>query len=177
MPDDANADNEENESTCNASDVDYDKMFDDNLLKQAYECKEKDGNEIVSDSTDDEDVAEENRISSSQETVKRRKTRREMLTNEQEKMSDFEGEVVFKEDLKSPSAKKVHSDHSDEDKRPIAKRSRMDLESLPDHVNAAAKEGKEGVLAFFNYYQALQSYIQVGINISKLKLLPFGPTN
>lgn len=177
MPDDANADNEENESTCNASDVDYDKMFDDNLLKQAYECKEKDGNEIVSDSTDDEDVAEENRISSSQETVKRRKTRREMLTNEQEKMSDFEGEVVFKEDLKSPSAKKVHSDHSDEDKRPIAKRSRMDLESSPDHVNAAAKEGKEGALAFFNYYQALQSYIQVGINISKLKLLPFGPTN
>lgn len=144
-------------------------MFDDNLLKQAYECKEKDDNEIDRDSTDDEDVAEENRISSSQKTVQRRKTRREMLTNEQEKMSDFEGEVVYKEDLKSPSAKKVHSD---EDKRPIAKRSRMDLESLPDHVNAAAEEGKEGALAFFNYYQALKSYIQVGI-ISKLKLLPF----
>lgn len=144
-----------------AEEVDYDKLFDENLLKQAYESKKKDSSEVVGDSTDDEGAYEENRVSSSQETVKRAITKSQKSPmKEQEKLIDFDGEVVFRENLKSPSRKLQYDEEDSEDKRPLAKRSKRDLESSQDDENPSGRERKQEE-AFLKYYQALRSNLQV----------------
>lgn len=159
----ASTDNIIDDVSSAAEDVDYDKLFDENLLKQAYESKKKDSSEVDRDSTDDEGAAEENRVSSSQETVKKMATKRQKTpTKEQEKLSDFAGEVVFREDLKSPSRKLEYDEEDSEDKRPLAKRSKQDLESSPDEENPSEKERKHEE-AFLKYYQALRSNLQVWV--------------
>lgn len=161
MPDVASTDDIYDESTS-AEEVDYDKLFDENLLKQAYKSKKKDS-EVGSDSTEDEDVAEENRVSSSQETAKRTATKRQKSPKkEQEKLSDFDGKVVFQDDVKTPSRKLHYDEEEVEDKRPLAKRSKRDLESSPDDENTSGKEKKQEE-AFLKYYQALRSNLQVQI--------------
>lgn len=160
--DEARADNADDENSAD-EDVDYDKIFDDNLLKQAYGSKKKDSSEVDSDVTGDEDVAEETRVSSSQEMVNRGITRSQKRpTNEQEKISDFDGEIVFRKDLKNPSAKKAPSEDEEDIKRPIAKRSKRDFESSSDDENPSEKERKLEE-AFLKYCQALRSNLQVWI--------------
>lgn len=151
------------EESSPAEDVDYDKLFDDNLLKLAHERKQRAKVCHVSDSTDDEDTDEENRVSSSQGTNKSVTPRRQkMLTNEQDKMSDFDGEIVFKKNLKSPSARKVLSDDED-DKRPLPKRSKTDVESSPDHGNHSGDKETKEMETFLHFYQVVRSNIEVHI--------------
>ena len=170
-------------STYNADDVDvtdenvdYDKMFDDNLLRLAHESKvEKEHNEVGSSETDDEDVHEENKVSSSREPDKRVLTRQmKKQMDEQEKLSDFDGEVSFRENLKRRST------DDEEDKRPIAKKSKRNLpcssngndaHDAEDDSTRARKSkndlaslsnGKEAqVNKNFSSYQELQSSIKV----------------
>ena len=154
--------------------MDYDKLFDENLLKQAYESKKKDTSGNDRDSTEDEGAAKENKVSSSQEIVKKATTKsRETPRKDREKLSDFDGEVVFRDNLKSPSIK-VHYDEEDsEDKRPLSKRTKRDSGSPSDDENSSGIKEQE---AFMKYYQALQSNLQVRVCVGR-KLLPFGSTN
>ena len=142
--------------------MDYDKIFDDNLLKQAYECKERrDGSAVKNHATEDENVDEESRVSSSQETCNRAMTRKlNKPVTEQETLSDFDGEIVFRKDLKSPSAKKSHLEDMEDKKKPIAKRSKRDLESLPDDENPSEIYRKVGE-AVCTYIPTFQSNLQV----------------
>jgi len=136
------ADNADDEQSA-AEEVDYDKIFDDNLLKQAYEYKKRDSNELQNDAIEDRDVDEESRVSSSQELVNKVVTRsRQKAMNEQEGLSDFDGEIVFREDT--------------DDKKPIAKRSKRDMESLSDDENPSEKQRKHQK-AFLKYCQALHN--------------------
>ena len=80
--------------------------------------------------------------------------------NEQEELSDFDGEIVFRKDLKSPSAKKSHLEDTEDNKKPMAKRSKRDLESLPDDDNPSERDRKWSE-AFFQFCHTLQSYLQV----------------
>lgn len=161
LPDEARADNTDDENSA-AEDVDYDKIFDDNLLKQAYEYKKKrDSSEVKNDVAEDQDVDEDSRVSSSQEMVNRAITRNEKRpVNEEEKLSDFDGEIVFRKDFKSPSAKKSNSEDEEDNKKPMAKRSKRDFESLSDDENPSEKEQKLQE-AFFKFYNAFQSNLQV----------------
>lgn len=161
LPDEARADNTDDENSA-AEDVDYDKIFDDNLLKQAYEYKKKrDSSVVKNDVAEDQDVDEDSRVSSSQEMVNRATTRNEKQpVNEEEKLSDFDGEIVFRKDFKSPSAKKSNSEDEEDNKKPMAKRSKRDLESLSDDENPSEKE-KKLQEAFFKFYNAFQSNLQV----------------
>lgn len=161
LPDEARADNTDDENSA-AEDVDYDKIFDDNLLKQAYEYKKKrDSSVVKNDVAEDQDVDEDSRVSSSQEMVNRAITRNEKRpVNEEEKLSDFDGEIVFRKDFKSPSAKKSNSEDEEDNKKPMAKRSKRDLESLSDDENPSEKE-KKLQEAFFKFYNAFQSNLQV----------------
>ena len=155
FPDEAMSDNADDEKSA-AEEVDYDKIFDDNLLKQAYEYKKGDSSEVENDATEDEDADEESRVSSSQEMVSGRMTRSSQKTmSEQERLSDFDGEIVFRKNLQSPSAKKAHSEDEEDNKTPMAKRSKNDLESLSDDENNSKKQ------AFLKYFQALQRCLQV----------------
>ena len=142
--------------------MDYDKIFDDNLLKQAYECKERrDGSAVKNHATEDENVDEESRVSSSQETCNRAMTRKlNKPVTEQETLSDFDGEIVFRKDLKSPSAKKSHLEDMEDKKKPIAKTSKRDLESLPDDENPSEIYRKVGE-AVCTYIPTFQSNLQV----------------
>ena len=142
--------------------MDYDKIFDDNLLKQAHECKERrDGSAVKNHATEDENVDEESRVSSSQETCNRAMTRKlNKPVTEQETLSDFDGEIVFRKDLKSPSAKKSHLEDMEDKKKPIAKRSKRDLESLPDDENPSEIYRKVGE-AVCTYIPTFQSNLQV----------------
>jgi len=150
------ADNADDEQSA-TEEVDYDKIFDDNLLKQAYEYKKRDSNEIQNDAIEDRDVDEESRVSSSQELVNTVVTRsRQKAMNEQEGLSDFDGEIVFRKDLKSPSAKNVNSEEDTDDKKPIAKRLKRDMESLSDDENPSEKQRKHQK-AFLKYCQALHN--------------------
>lgn len=161
LPDEARADNTDDENSA-AEDVDYDKIFDDNLLKQAYEYKKKrDSSEVKNDVAEDQDVDVDSRVSSSQEMVNRAITRNgKRPVNEEEKLSDFDGEIVFRKDFKSPSAKKSNSEDEEDNKKPMAKRSKRDLESLSDDENPSEKE-KKLQEAFFKFYNAFQSNLQV----------------
>lgn len=161
LPDEARADNTDDENSA-AEDVDYDKIFDDNLLKQAYEYKKKrDSSVVKNDVAEDQDVDEDSRVSSSQEMVNRAITRNEKRpVNEEEKLSDFDGEIVFRKDFKSPSAKKSNSEDEEDNKKPMAKRSKRDLESLSDDENPSEKE-KKLQEAFVKFYNAFQSNLQV----------------
>lgn len=80
--------------------------------------------------------------------------------NEQEELTDFDGEIVFRKELKSPSAKKSHLEDVKESKKPMAKRSKRDLESLPDDENPSERDRKLRE-AFFQYCHTLQSNLQV----------------
>lgn len=155
LPDETIADNADDEKSA-AEEVDYDKIFDDNLLKQAYEYRKRDSNELQNDAIMDKDVDEESRVSSSQELVNKVVTRsRQKAMNEQEGLSDFDGEIVFRKDLKSP-AKNVNSEEDTDDKKPIAKRSKRDMESLSDDENPSEKQRKHQK-AFLKYCQALHN--------------------
>ena len=139
--------------------MDYDKIFDDNLLKQAYEYKKR---RDSSDATEDEDVDEESRVSSSQEMINRAITRNvKRPVNEQETLNDFDGEIVFRKDLKNPSANKSHSEDEEDNKKPMAKRSKRDLKSLSDDENPSENKTKLEKEAFLKFYCALQSNLQV----------------
>jgi len=161
LPDEARADNTDDENSA-TEDVDYDKIFDDNLLKQAYEYKKKrDSSEVKNDVAEDQDVDVDSRVSSSQEMVNRAITRNgKRPVNEEEKLSDFDGEIVFRKDFKSPSAKKSNSEDEEDNKKPMAKRSKRDLESLSDDENPSEKE-KKLQEAFVKFYNAFQSNLQV----------------
>ena len=164
LPDEARADNTDDENTA-AEDVDYDEIFDDNLLKQAFEYnKRRVSSEVDKDVSEDEDVGEDSRVSSSQEKANRAITRNDKQpVNEQEQLSDFDGEIVFRKDLQSPSAKKAHSDDEEDNKKPMAKRSKRDLEFSSDDENPSEKERKEDE-AVLKYYYALQGNLQVWVS-------------
>lgn len=149
------ADNADDEQSA-AEEVDYDKIFDDNLLKQAYEYKKRDSNELQNDAIEDKDVDEESRVSSSQELVNKVVTRSRQKAMNEQGLSDFDGEIVFRKDLKSPSAKKANVEESEDDKKPIAKRSKRDMESLSDDENPSEKQ-RTHQKAFLKYCQALHN--------------------
>lgn len=149
------ADNADDEQSA-AEEVDYDKIFDDNLLKQAYEYKKRDSNELQNDAIEDKDVDEERRVSSSQELVNKVVTRSRQKAMNEQGLSDFDGEIVFRKDLKSPSAKKANVEESEDDKKPIAKRSKRDMESLSDDENPSEKQ-RTHQKAFLKYCQALHN--------------------
>lgn len=162
LPDEARADIADDENSTEHEDVDYDKIFDDNLLKQAYEYKKRrDSSAVENDVTEDEDGDEESRVSSSHEVGNRVVTRNvKRPVNKQEELTDFDGEIVFRKELKSPSAKKSHLEDVEESKKPMAKRSKRDLESLPDDENPSERDRKLRE-AFFQYCHTLQSNLQV----------------
>lgn len=162
LPDEARADIADDENSTEHEDVDYDKIFDDNLLKQAYEYKKRrDSSAVENDVTEDEDGDEESRVSSSHEIGNRVVTRNvKRPVNEQEELTDFDGEIVFRKELKSPSAKKSYLEDVKESKKPMAKRSKRDLESLPDDENPSERDRKLRE-AFFQYCHTLQSNLQV----------------
>lgn len=149
------------ESTAEVSsageDVDYDKQFDDNLLLIAYKSKQRPCVNHVWESSEDENKTEEKEVSSSQDTDSSVVTRRrKKLSGKKDKMSDFDGEVIFR---KSPSVRKGPSDDEDE-KRPLAKRSKMTTEFPPDHENGSrGKEAKE-MEAHLHFYQQMRSNIE-----------------
>lgn len=82
--------------------------------------------------------------------------------NEQEELTDFDGEIVFRKELKSPSAKESHLEDMEDSKKPMAKRSKRDLESLPDDENPSEMDRKLRE-AFFQYCHTLQSNLQVWV--------------
>lgn len=148
MPDVSSADNADDENSA-GEDIDYDKLFDDNLLQLAYESKvEKERNEVGSHSRETQDITEVNQVSSTQDAEETENMRKQKKpVDEQETISDFDGEVSVREGLKRPSA-----DHEG-DKRPIAKRNKRDL--VCDGKEAQVKE------RFFKRYWELQLNIQV----------------
>lgn len=81
--------------------------------------------------------------------------------NEQEELTDFDGEIVFRKELKSSSAKESHLEDMEDSKKPMAKRSKRDLESLPDDENPSEMDRKLREEAFFQYCHTLQSNLQV----------------
>ena len=161
LPDEGRADNTDDENSA-CEEVDYDKIFDDNLLKQAYEYKERrDSSAVENHTSEDEDVDEESRVSSSQEISSRAITRKlNRPVDEQETLSDFDGEIVFRKDLNSLSAKESHLQDMEDNKKSMAKRSKRDLKSLPDDESPSEKERKLGE-TFFKFIQAFQSNLQV----------------
>lgn len=165
LPDEARADIADDENSTEHEDVDYDKIFDDNLLKQAYEYKKRrDSSAVENDVTDDEDGDEVSRVSSSQEIGNRVVTRNvKRPVSEKEELTDFDGEVVFRKELKSPSPKKSHLEDMEDSKKPMAKRTKRDLESLPDDENPSETDRKLREEAFFQYCHMLQSNLQVWV--------------
>ena len=119
-------------------------MFDDNLLRLAAESKaEKDRRKV------NEGGKVENKVSSSQDSQKSGKTEGQKEMNERLALSDFDGEVSAKETLKRASA------DEDEEKRPMAKRSKANLASSQDKSELSKSE------KFSKRYQHLQSNLEV----------------
>jgi len=148
LPDVTGPDNSEDESSA-GEDMDYDKMFDDNLLKLAHESKvEKDCNKVDNNVVEEGDINDENEVALSQNAQKMVITRREKLVDEQVNINEFDGEVNVKEDLKRPSA------DEDDDKRPVAKRSKRDLVSSPVVKEPQVKD------QFSKCYEELQLNLQ-----------------
>lgn len=128
LPHVTSGDNADDESSA-GEEVDYDKLFDENLLRLAAESKaQKDHKKIDNEGTGKIGASDENKVSSSQDVQNQKtaRTRRQKLMNQQEDVSDFDGEVSATQDLKRPSAVE------DEDKRPFAKRTKANLPSKPD---------------------------------------------
>lgn len=138
-------------------DVDYDKQFDDSLLQIAYESKQRPCVYNVWESSEDGNKAEEKELSSSQDADSSVVTRRnKKLSDEQDKMNDFDGEVIFR---KSPSVRKGPSD-DDNEKRPLAKRSKTAMEFSPDHENDPRGKETREMEAHLHFYQQLRSNIE-----------------
>ena len=156
LPDVTGPDNSEDENSA-GEDMDYDKMFDDNLLKLAHESKdEKDCNKVDNNVVEEGGINDEIEVALSQNAQKTVITRREKPVDEQVNISEFDGEVNVKEDLKRPSA------HEDDDKRPVAKRSKRDLVSSPVVKESQVKD------QFSKCYEELQLNLQVYYSMKSL---------
>ena len=128
LPHVASDDNADDESSA-GEDVDYDKLFDENLLRLAAESKaQKDCKNVDNEGTGKIRASDENKVSSSQDVQNQKtvRTRRQKPMDQQEDFSDFDGEVSARDGLKRPSA------GEDGDKRPLAKRTKANLPSKPD---------------------------------------------
>lgn len=108
-------------------------MFDDNLLQLANESKlEKHRNEAKRFEIEGQNKNENTKVPSNQEPKTRVVTRRmKIQMDEQGNVSDFDGEVSFREDSNR------HSTDDEENKRPMAKRSRKggkDVNETSDNI-------------------------------------------
>lgn len=133
-------------SVSDAEDVDYDKMFDDNLLQLANESKlQKDCNEAERFEIEGQDENENTKDPSNQEPKTRVVTRRmKMQMDEQGNVSDFDGEVSFREDSNG------HSTDDEENKRPMAKRSRKggkDVNETSNNIPVPRRSKRHGKVA------------------------------
>ena len=134
-------------SVSDAEDVDYDKMFDDNLLQLANESKlEKDRmNEVERFEIEGQGKNENTKDPSNQEPKTRVVTRRmKMQMDEQGNVSDFDGEVSFREDSNR------HSTDDEENKRPMAKRSRKggkDVNETSNNIPIPRRSKRHGKVA------------------------------
>ncbi|XP_068703263.1 telomeric repeat-binding factor 2-interacting protein 1-like isoform X2 [Montipora foliosa] len=102
-------------------DVDYDKLFDENLLKLAAESKnQEDGQRFGNGATEERrGIIGEHRVSPNKDGQRATRIQlKKQAGSRQDVLSDFEGEIVAKEDLKRSSV------YDDEDKRPMAKKSK-----------------------------------------------------
>ena len=134
--------------------MDYDKLFDDNLLRLAAESKaQKDRQKVDDEDTEKISASDENKVSSSQDAKNKKTVRRrtQKPMDQQEGLSDFDGEVSAREDLKRPSA------NEDEDNRPLTKRTKGSVPSKPDEKEPQTNE------KIRTRYQELQLKIQVYI--------------
>lgn len=136
----------DNSSVSDAEDVNYDKMFDDNLLQLANESKrEKGRNEAERFEIEGQDKNENTKDPSNQEPKMRVITKRmKMQMDEQENVSDFDGEVSFREDSNR------HSTDDEEDKRPMAKRiikSGKDVNETRENTPVARRSKRHGKVA------------------------------
>lgn len=133
-------------SVSDAEDVDYDKMFDDNLLQLANESKlKKDCNEVERFEIEGQDENENTKDPANQEPKTRVVTRRmKMQMDEQGTVSDFDGEVSFREDSNR------HSTDDEENKRPMAKRSRKggnDVNETSNNIPVPRRSKRHGKVA------------------------------